>query len=657
MELKNYFAQDALGNALPGATVHVYEPGTTTPVTGLQDAAGAPLANPFLADADALIQFAAPDGLYDLRVISGPRDYTIRVQCYDQTELANSTDPAKGSAKVGFYDPAAPAYLKTVSDILNGLPVHVNRFIPRDKHSAIEAGTNTDNLIANIQEGLDCGASKLILGHGVYNYDSDASGDLVLTLRPGMSMEGMGVGTILKNRGTNHGLMFLGDDTGDGPRATYQGSATRMQSVRFKDFVLEGNVGSLDGLNLQYTEKFGRGSPKLSGVIVRGHGRDGVYWSNGDSLIFEGCDLLYNGRHNLYVFGFANTLQFFGGNISGAKGGEGAYLNQVASTITLWGVAMHDNAGSALTAQRCEQPAMYSCGMNGNGYILQRPAVRLIGDATKPTESAIIKGCLFGDNNPTGADILTNFTKSARFENTYIYATNSAKPYIFRLDQESHGVVIEGTRWKITNGSPAKVSVVPGTENTVDFLLIDDEAQNATDGISDGSETKQVDITFNQQREVRPRFISNTILQTRLTGSENTPYWVQKANGRQEFCRNGDSANGVQYLELDSNGRLHSNTRFQSDLGFIAGGSDYVSKPLQAGSHHLWWDSFGKVRTKSSAPTSAQDGFPLGQKVTVPASATGSGAPGDWAANSTHLYVYVGDGTTHSWVRTALATW
>lgn len=89
MELKNYFAQDALGNALPGATVHVYEPGTTTHVSGLEDAAGAPLANPFLADADALIQFAAPDGLYDLRVISGPRDYTIRVQANDSRTTIN----------------------------------------------------------------------------------------------------------------------------------------------------------------------------------------------------------------------------------------------------------------------------------------------------------------------------------------------------------------------------------------------------------------------------------------------------------------------------------------------------------------------------------------------------------------------------------------
>jgi hypothetical protein len=560
-----------------------------------------------------------------------------------------------GSDMVGYPDALAPAFLKTTSDILNGLPVQLNRFIDRSKHASIRAGTNTDDLFDNVQSALDSGASKIIVGQGIYNFESDIALAKALQLRPKMSISGYGVNSILKNMGDNTALVFLGDASGDSARATYPGSATRMQSVTFSDFVCEGNTLSLDGFNLQFTEKFGRGSPKFNNVIVRNHGQDGIYWSNGDGLMFQGCDLLFNGRHNLHVFGFANTLEYFGGSITGAKNGEGAYVNQVASSCSFWGVQMHDNAGSAITAQRCEQVAMTGCGMNGNGYILTRPAVRLLGDSGKYTESASFKGLLLGDNNPTGADILMNFTKSARFEETYVYATNSAKPYIFRIDQESHGIVIEGTRWKITSGTPAKVSVVPGAEATVDYILIDDEAQNATDGISDGSQTKRVDQTFNQLQELRPRFSSNPLWQTRITGAENTPYFVQRANGRQEVTRNGDSANGTQFLEINASGQWHSNARFNTDLGYVTANSDFSSRPFQAGTQYMWWDTFGKTRTKSgSVPSSAIDGFPLGQKVTVPASSTGAGAPGDWAAATGFLYIYLGDGTTHTWQRATL---
>ena len=43
MELKTFFAQDKFGNLVPGATVTVYESGTTTLATGLKDQSGASL--------------------------------------------------------------------------------------------------------------------------------------------------------------------------------------------------------------------------------------------------------------------------------------------------------------------------------------------------------------------------------------------------------------------------------------------------------------------------------------------------------------------------------------------------------------------------------------------------------------------------------------
>lgn len=83
MELKNYFAQDEFGNLMPGATCYMYHRGVENLADGLQSSTAQPLLNPFFADAAGLIQVAAPNGLYDLRVISENRDSRIPVQFND----------------------------------------------------------------------------------------------------------------------------------------------------------------------------------------------------------------------------------------------------------------------------------------------------------------------------------------------------------------------------------------------------------------------------------------------------------------------------------------------------------------------------------------------------------------------------------------------
>lgn len=95
MELKNYFAQNAAGDLLPGAVATLYLAATTTLATGLKTAAGTSLANPFSADADGLLQFAAPNGLYDLKVTAPGRSFTVRIQCND---VAESVAAAEASA-------------------------------------------------------------------------------------------------------------------------------------------------------------------------------------------------------------------------------------------------------------------------------------------------------------------------------------------------------------------------------------------------------------------------------------------------------------------------------------------------------------------------------------------------------------------------------
>lgn len=99
MELKNYFAQNAAGDTLPGAMAYLYLPGTATLAGGLQDAAGNALGNPIAANGVGLLQFAAPNGVYDLRVTAPGREYQLRIQCNDVTDSMLAAQTAAAQAQ------------------------------------------------------------------------------------------------------------------------------------------------------------------------------------------------------------------------------------------------------------------------------------------------------------------------------------------------------------------------------------------------------------------------------------------------------------------------------------------------------------------------------------------------------------------------------
>lgn len=72
MELKTYVAQDSTGAIISGATAALFVNGTDTLATGLVDAADAPLDNPMVADKNGIINFKAPNGIYQLQFSLGP---------------------------------------------------------------------------------------------------------------------------------------------------------------------------------------------------------------------------------------------------------------------------------------------------------------------------------------------------------------------------------------------------------------------------------------------------------------------------------------------------------------------------------------------------------------------------------------------------------
>lgn len=115
MELKNFFAQDNAGNVIPSAVAYLYEPGTEVLVSGLKDAAGAPLGNPFVANGQGQLQFAAPDGEYDLRVEGAGRDFTLRVRFIDVPAALESVATNAETAAAAATSSSADAASATAS--------------------------------------------------------------------------------------------------------------------------------------------------------------------------------------------------------------------------------------------------------------------------------------------------------------------------------------------------------------------------------------------------------------------------------------------------------------------------------------------------------------------------------------------------------------
>lgn len=143
MELKNFFVQDDAGNILNAATCYLYERGTESLVEVLQGANGLSLSNPFMSDQQGLVQFAAPDGLYDLRVVKGSRDYRLRIQCNDVTQtlaategsirafeeqLNDSSDPTKGLGMLGYRRQSPNAQIERASEMISSFWVSIWEF-------------------------------------------------------------------------------------------------------------------------------------------------------------------------------------------------------------------------------------------------------------------------------------------------------------------------------------------------------------------------------------------------------------------------------------------------------------------------------------------------------------------------------------------------
>lgn len=135
MQLQNFYAQDVNGNIVPGAACTLFIAGTATLATGLQDASGNPLSNPFSANSGGLASVAAPQGVYDLQMVSGLLTSKIQIQFIDVAQVAMDASSAATSASN-----AQTAYNQTVTLTLRFIAPKSADPATRDNGGALVAG-------------------------------------------------------------------------------------------------------------------------------------------------------------------------------------------------------------------------------------------------------------------------------------------------------------------------------------------------------------------------------------------------------------------------------------------------------------------------------------------------------------------------------------
>lgn len=149
MELKNFWAQDSAGNSVESPTVTVYNAGTTTLSTGLVNAAGAGIANPFTGTTAGQITFAAPDGDYDVSINGGSSGtISMRVRFISNTGGSGEVNTASnlGTTGEGLFASKSGADLRfkklaagdNVSFTVDGEKIIINATVTGGGGSAVE---------------------------------------------------------------------------------------------------------------------------------------------------------------------------------------------------------------------------------------------------------------------------------------------------------------------------------------------------------------------------------------------------------------------------------------------------------------------------------------------------------------------------------------
>lgn len=266
MELKTFFAQDLNGTVIPSPTVTVYQPGTTTLATGLQNASGGALTNPFTGGGNGQVVLAAPDGDYDIRVEGAGRTTTMRVRFIDsgtgtvqilRDDLASAAS-GKGASLVKLTSG------RTVQEELDTHHVTLSRYVPA----------------AVVPTAIDCSAYL------------QAAANQAATLKVPLHID---VSCLLSGRTViPPGLKKITGSGRDVVELVFDRAQTGIAANDCAIFGQEINGCTISGFALRYTGEFYRVGESYFGTV------NGLYVVDSNSVVVEG--LKVSGFNSLGVY-------------------------------------------------------------------------------------------------------------------------------------------------------------------------------------------------------------------------------------------------------------------------------------------------------------------------------------------------------------------
>ncbi|WP_313495472.1 hypothetical protein [Pseudoxanthomonas mexicana] len=290
-----------------------------------------------------------------------------------------SADSGNGADLVAAPDTVAPAYLKTVSDMLNAGEVDALRGIPRSEWSAIQSGSSAYNAAAALNSLLSAMKSRggtLVLPNGKISISSGLLLDYT-----GLANDEGNTRIVIRGQGSKSSEIKLTATSGAALRVL--GSWPFSQSLQLSNMRLTGGGGTSRALLLESCA-----SVRLDDVVMRGaqYGMECVdvlslQWLN-SAAVFNSYGIL--ARKNTLTF--PNLYNFVGGSI----GGNGIYGA--------------DFQGGCLTN-------MIGVGIEGNGLSEATAAnawgVRLYDTGTEGRAAGCLSGCYF-EGNKGQADLWVN---------------------------------------------------------------------------------------------------------------------------------------------------------------------------------------------------------------------------------------------------------
>lgn len=268
-------------------------------------------------------------------------------------------------------------------------------------------------------------------------------------------------------------------------------------------------------------------------------------------------------------------------------------------------------------------------------------------------ENTFMMGRMFGVDGRTDRQVSFTVGNHNRFYSMCVESPGATCNYGFYLG--GHSNLIDSPRNEGTYG-------VVGIYLAADSISCEVNAWNLYTGITDDGTGNITNSRFNGYKATNTAVVGTAFDWGRTSGGGGAPAFKYRA-----AATSGDDYGTEQRMSRFTEGSFHfkyvrdsddliafsgnATGNFYAARKLVTGNSSWNIGGLKLGNYNVWFDTNGALRSKNGTPSSATDGSPYTRLVSVPANSSSAGVPGDIAASSSHIYVYTGDGSSHSWSR------